>query len=202
MIFADESFSRRVEEAVADIETRTDAEVVVVAAARSGGYRDLSFGAATAGTFVLLLVLEAVPFAIHPWAIIADLAVAWPVLAWIASSDRVTRWLLRSARIDAAVERAAAAEFHREGVHATPNRSGLLVYLSALEGRVELIPDVGLEAHIPRGRFAQALKTFAHDDTEHFLAGLAAVGAVLEMHVPHREGSDDVDLPNAPRIRR
>lgn len=201
MLHADETFSTRVEAAVEAIERRTDAEIVVVAAARSASYRDLPLAAASAVTFVVLLLLEAVPFAIHPWAVVADLAVTWPLVRWLASSDRVTRWLLRAERAHREVTLAAAAEFHREGVHATPDRTGLLVYVSALEGRVELVPDIGLEARVPHGRFAHALTTFAHDDLDHFLAGLDAVGDVLEEHVPHHEGSDAVDLPNAPRIR-
>ena len=201
MNIRDAEFSKRVEAAVTAIEARTDAELVVVAASRSAPYRDLVFGAATAVTFGLLLALEAVPFAIHPWAMVADLAIAWPVAAWIASSDRITRWLLGSARARQAVSLAAAAEFHREGVHATPNRSGLLIYVSTLEQRVEIILDLGLEARIPMGRFASARAHFAHLDLDPFITGLEAIGDVLAEHVPHNEDSDAVDLPNAPRIR-
>jgi putative membrane protein len=201
VLLADESFSERVEATVTELEQRTDAEIVVVVAARSGEYRDLAFGAATAATFALLVVLDAVPFAIHPWAVVADLAIAWPLTAWVATSDRVTRWLLSATRADDAVLRAAAAAFYEEGVHATPNRTGVLVYVSTVEGRVKLVPDIGLEAHIPPGRFGEATRQFAHDDLDHFLAGLRALGDVLAERVPHTQASDAVDLPNTPRIR-
>jgi uncharacterized membrane protein len=82
----------------------------------------------------------------------------------------------------------------------TPRRTGLLVYVSGWEGKVELIPDVGLEARIPRALWGKAAQNFAHDDLDHFLAGLAAVGELLAEHVPHTDGQR-VDLANTPRIR-
>jgi putative membrane protein len=201
VIYTDETFSRRVEAAVTEIESRTDAELVVVVAPRSASYRDLAYAVATALTYALLLALEAMPFAVHPWAVVADLTIAWPLTAWLATSDWVTRLLLRTARARTTVRESAEAEFYREGVHATPNRTGLLIYMSALEGRVEIVQDIGLEAAIPQGRFAHAALAFSENDLEHFLAGLLSVGDVLAAHVPHTATSDDVNLPNAPRIR-
>jgi uncharacterized membrane protein len=76
VIYTDETFSRRVEAAVTEIESRTDAELVVVVAPRSASYRDLAYAVATALTYALLLALEAMPFAVHPWAVVADLTIA------------------------------------------------------------------------------------------------------------------------------
>ena len=62
------------------------------------------------------------------------------------------------------------------------------------------MPDVGLEAVIPGGAWAQATQAFSHADVEHFVAGLAKVGELLAQKVPRTE-HERVDLPNAPRIR-
>ena len=86
-------------------------------------------------------------------------------------------------------------------MHSTPGRLGLLIYVSALEARVELVPDIGLQRHIPDGAWAAAREKFRHDDLGHFLAGLDEVGALLTRSVPATGGPDRVDLPNAPRIR-
>ncbi|MEO0604359.1 MAG: hypothetical protein AAF211_23185 [Myxococcota bacterium] len=200
MLHADHRFQHAVAEKVAHLEKRTDAEVVVVAAGSSGQYRDLAqvFGAVAAiGTFVLLLAL---PVTIHPLLAIFDIAFTFVVVSWAVSGHRLTAWLASADRKLDQVRRAAAAEFHLEAVHATPLRTGLLVYVSAWEGKIELIPDVGLEARIPRGRWAEALQRFSAEDLPGFLAGLDAVGELLVEYVPHT-GARKLDLDDAPRIR-
>jgi len=200
MIHADQRFSDAVETAVGQLEERTDAEVVVVAAEHSGSYRDLALATGAAAAFLTFLALLALPFPVHPIFATADLLGAFFIVSWMASG---TPWLARlagSGRCEEQVRRAASAEFHIEAVHATPRRTGLLVYVSGWEQRVELIPDVGLEAAIPRGEWASAAAQFAHDDLDHFLKGLDEVGALLAEKVPHT-GGQRVDLANAPRVR-
>ncbi|MEZ4319540.1 MAG: hypothetical protein R3F61_18635 [Myxococcota bacterium] len=200
MIHRDARFTKAVEDLVTELETRTDAEIVVVAASRSGGYDDIRYAAASVVSFVTLAALIEIPAHVPPIWVMVDLLLTWLVTAWICNADPLLSRLVRARRKLDAVKEAAAAEFHAESVHATPDRTGLLVYVSAFEGRVEVIPDIGLEARIPRGRWAAALEKFHHDDLDHFLAGLREVGAVLEAHVPALE-VDKIDLPNAPRIR-
>ena len=151
-----EAFSQLVERAVEEIERSTDAEVVVVCAHRSGSYRDIPLAAASVAALVLLVVIEVLPFPIEPWAVVADLVIAWFATAWVVSSDRILRLLTSRKRLLRQVAEAAAAEFHSEAVHATPNRTGVLIYVSALERRVEVIADIGIEARVARGRFAPA----------------------------------------------
>lgn len=200
MIHADQRFSDSVEQAVARLEERTDAEVVVVAAERSGSYADLAQGAGAVAGFVTFLGLLALPFPVHPLFATADLLAAYVITTWLAGG---APWLARVAgttRCEEQVRRAAAAEFHNEAVHATPRRTGLLVYVSAWEERVELIPDVGLEAVIPRGAWGDAARAFAQHDLDHFVEGLGALGDLLAEHVPRTDGQR-VDLANAPRVR-
>ena len=201
MMHTDAEFSRRVEEMVGRIEKRTDAEVVVVAAPRSGNYGDITRLAASLLAFAVLLVLLAVPWSMSELFIAMDLLVVWFVGSWFFDGTAFLRLVAPAHRQQQHVDDAAAMEFHREAVHATPNRTGLLVYVSALEGRVALLPDVGLEAHIPRGEWAAAHQEFRHDDLEHFLSGLDKVGNLLAERIPHNEDSDATNLPDAPRIR-
>jgi len=200
MLHADHRFRDAVAERVGKLEKRTDAEVVVVAAARSGEYRDLAQvlgGFVAIGMFVLLLAL---PVTIHPVLAIVDVAFTFAVASWGFAGHRVSAWLASADRKLEQVRTAAAAEFHLEAVHATPLRTGLLVYVSAWEGKVELIPDVGLEARIPRGRWTKAMARFSTTDLASFLAGLDEVGEVLAEYVPHT-GARKLDLDDAPRIR-
>jgi putative membrane protein len=93
---------------------------------------------------------------------------------------------------------AAEAAFCQEAVHATTARTGLLVYVSILEERVELLPDQGLLGKIP-GAVWNDLAVQA-DTLEHLLAGLERVGTVLAQHVPST-GDSVNELSNAPRMR-
>lgn len=200
MLHTDARFSEAVERAVEALEKRTDAEIVVVASERSGHYRDVAMFAASTLSFVLLLVLLFAPFDVHPASVPIEIGLTWLIGAWLFNGRHPLRVLAPRRRQIEQVRLAAHAEFHREAVHGTPNRTGLLVYVSGLEGRVELVPDAGLEGRIPRGVWAKATQEFSHDDLDHFLAGLQAIGEVLAEHVPALE-VDEIDLPNAPRIR-
>lgn len=200
MIHANDRFSDAVAAKVGQLESTTDAEVVVVAAERSGSYRDVAQSIGTLAALVVSVVLFALPWSVHPVLVVVDMIVVWLVVTWLAEGYSLTASLASRSRRLEQVRHAAAAEFHLEAVHATPRRTGLLVYVSAWEGQVELIPDVGLEARIPRGRWAEATSKLSTQDLDHFLEGLDAVGQVLTQHVP-ATGERQIDLDDAPRIR-
>ena len=200
MLHTHAEFQRAVDDAVTRIEKSTDAELIVVAASQSGAYRDLVFLGASAISLVTLAILIFIPLTISPWLLLVDLVGVWSLTAWLFNARWFVRLSSSKKRRMKQVLEAAYAEFHRESVHATPARTGLLIYVSALEGAVELLPDVGLQGKIPQGVWHQATKEFAHDDLPHFLRGLDAVGVLLAEHVPALD-VDLIDLPNAPRIR-
>ena len=200
MIHTDTRFAEAVEAAVTRLERDTDAEMVVVASPRSGHYRDLSLACGGALGLVLMLVAVFSPLHWDPHWLPAEFVLLLLAGSWVAERQP---WLLRlvssSARREQQVADAAAAAFHQDQVHATRGRTGLLIYLSALEQRVEVIPDHGLDARIPRADW----NTITWDSTtlEGFIASLDAAGAVLAEHVPALEGDNPDELSNAPRIR-
>jgi uncharacterized membrane protein len=200
MVHADRAFSEAVSRKVTEIEKVTDAELVVVSARQSGTYADVAQVLAGSVTFLTLAILLVLPWPVHPFLALADLVVVWGLVGWLAGGHPVTARLAGESRRRAQVHTAAAAEFHREAVHATERRIGLLVYMSAWEGQVELIPDVGLEARIPRGKWAEATSALSAVDLDRFLGGLDAVGRVLAEHVPATT-ERQVELADAPRIR-
>jgi putative membrane protein len=201
MMQADAAFAVCVEQAVARIEKRTDAEVVVVVAPRSGSYRDVAMLWASVGTLALLVMVLFVPWSFPPLLVVVDLAVSWAILAWLASAAPFLRLAAGTDRARAQVEAAARAEFVAEAVHGTPGRTGVLVYLSLLEDRVVVLPDLGVGGKVAPGVLEPAVAAIRTTDGDAFVRGLEALGEVLATHVPHTDQSDAVDLPNAPRIR-
>ena len=200
MLHTDAQFSKAVEEAVARIEQTTSAELIVVAASRSGSYRDIALLGASVGALVAMVVLVVIPIAIHPAMLIVEVAITWALLAWILDGAWFVRWTAPRARRLAQASEAAHAEFHREGVHATPTRTGVLIYVSALEGRIEILPDLGVQGRVPPGRWQAACERFSDRDLPSFVQALEGLGELLAKHVPP-DAVDAVDLPNKPRIR-
>jgi putative membrane protein len=201
MLHTDQTFLEAVEARVSAIERTTDAEIVVVAAIRSDTYAELPERAATAAAFALLVALLAAPWTFHPISAVAELVVTWFVARWAARRPVVLQRLLPTARAAEAVRRAARAEFVEEAVHATPERTGVLVYVSALEERVEVLFDLGIQGRVPGAELADAAAALRATSLDALLTGLDALGVTLARHVPHHASSDDTNLPNAPRVR-
>lgn len=198
MVHTDARFSDAVEKAVGEIESLTAAEVVVVAAPRSGSYRDLAW---IAGFVVAALVLAFLcwsPWVFDPMLFPLDVAAAGGLVAWA-----VERWgwsvrLAGKDRRKRQAREAAEAAFFQEAVHATAQRTGLLVYVSAQEGIVELLPDQGLLGRIPGAEWNRL--RVPGDTVDGLVAGLHEVGVLLAKHFPPTGDNAD-EIGNAPRVR-
>lgn len=146
-------------ERVAALEQRTSAEVVVVLRPQSGSYRDVALGASLVISLIALGVLVYAPFEIHYDALVpAVLLVTGVAFGTISAWSRALRTLSGAPRLTEQAREGAAAAFARHEVWGTRARSGLLVYYSHLERRLELIPDLGIKAVVPTG----ALNEVAH----------------------------------------
>ena len=191
-----------IEAEVAAVEARTSAEIVVVLASSSGPYRDVAMLAASIAVLIELVLLLFLPFSFHPAWVAVDVAVSWPLLVWGFEHPWFLRRATSAARRRAQVDHAAAAEMHTESVTGTPDRTGILIYVSALERDVVVRPDAGVSARVAPGEFAPAIRLLQAADLDGIRAGLRLLGDVLQRSVPTRPGDDGPDLPNRPRIRR
>ena len=196
MIHTDARFSSTIAAVVGEVEAATDAELVVVAAPQSGSYADLAaLGGGIAGLLTLAFLC---------WSPIAFDAMMFPVECGLIGG--ITGAFLRRPAVRLAgdtrrrrqVREAAFAAFTEENVHATANRTGVLVYVSAAEGRVELVPDQGLLGRIPGAEW-NALDLRAGSLAE-LVAGLRRLGALLHAKVPSTGDNPD-EIADAPRVR-
>src|SRR5208282_5063169 len=92
----------------------------------------------------------------------------------------VKRALLPRKRVEEQVRMAARAAFVQQGVSRTRGRTGILVFVSMLERRVELVVDVGVDAKLLEAQ-GQALAASMKrgPDFEAFVAGVRALGPAL-----------------------
>lgn len=207
MLHTNARFAQAVEQVVGEIEARTDVEVVVVAAPQSGSYADISvLGGLVAAWAGLAFALWS-PIHLQGTWLPLELPLLGLLAGWLLKrSPGLLRRLIPHARAQAQVLEAARAAFTEDVVYGTKRRTGLLVYVSALEDRVVLLADGGVEAHIPWGalnavRWGPSADRQAPGDLDHFLDGLRQLGVVLAKGLPAVAGDNPNEISDAPRIR-
>jgi putative membrane protein len=193
----------RVSTAIASIEKQTAAEIVVTVRQRSGHYRDTDYAVGFVVAMVVLLVLLFDP---HPFATeTMPLDVAFGFVVGALASANVAplrRFLTRRKRKLESVRTAARAAFYDQGVSATRERTGVLVYVSMFERRVEVVADRGVVSASLDATWSAAVTALegsiaARADFDAFIIALGALAAPLARALPVRD--DDVDeLPNEP----
>jgi putative membrane protein len=197
--FLDPKARDEVARVVREIEAKTCAEVVVVVRRISGHYRHtdylVGFALALATLCFFLFHPEPFEYDIFPLEMTATFALGAIATANIAPLRRV----LTSRRLlDENVRRAARAAFYELGVSRTRERTGMLVYVSTFERRVEIVADVGIDVaalgndfEVARGRIA--LTAGREVNLSKFLAALATLGDVLGAALP-RAADDKNEL--------
>src|SRR5437588_2084747 len=200
----DQAASENIAAAVRDIEKATDAEVVIVVRGRSGSYRhaDYLFGALF-GFIGLLFVLFS-PFDFHTYWVPFDVALLFVVGAFVSSRSDVIRRLLTTNNFRTKAARAgAAAMFYEAGIANTHAENGLLIYLSLLERKMEVIADRGILKAVPPLKWNHSvfeLKEVAQKcEPEDLINALRNLGAVLAEHLP-ATGENPNELTDGPRI--
>lgn len=189
---------------VTEIEKATDAELVIVVRARSGNYRhaDYLFGSLIA--FAALLGLLFLPVDFHQYWVPIDVLIVFFLGAFLCSRSNGARRLLTSGTFRAAAVRTfAAAMFYEAGIANTEAEMGVLIYLSLLERRLELIADRGVLKAVPPLEWNQSLfalkEAGENPDPENLLKALSDLGELLSKHLP-ATGENPNELPDMPRF--
>lgn len=189
---------------VKKIESTTDAELVLVVRARSGSYRqaDYLFGALLAFAGLLFLLFS--PFDFHQYWVAIDVALLFVIGSVITSRSNSLRRLLTTNKFrSAAVRTGAAAMFYEAGIANTNAEMGVLIYLSLMERRLELIADRGVLKKVPAQDWNH--ETFElraigkNPDPNAFQKAIEQFGKVLATHIPPT-GENPNELPDMPRF--
>lgn len=189
---------------IQEIERNTDAELVVIVRARSASYAsaDYLFGFSLA--FVVLLVILFAPFSFPEYWVPIDVAVAFVIGSIISWRSNALRRLFSKKNFrNKSVRTAAAAMFYEAGVANTNAEMGVLIYLSLLERRLELIADRGVLKMVPANDWNQELFELHNvgktPNPKTFQAAIQRFGIVLAEHVP-ATGENPNELPDMPRF--
>lgn len=200
----DEDARVKLTDCVRQIETTTDAELVLVVRARSGSYRhaDYLFGALLAFAGFLFLIFS--PYDFHQYWVAIDVALLFAIGAFVTSRSNSLRRLLTTEKFRSeAVRTGAAAMFYEAGIANTNDEMGVLIYLSVLERQLELIADRGILKGVNALEWNQLLfelhEAGRKADAPTLLAALENFGALLTKHLP-ATGENPNELPDAPRF--
>lgn len=195
----------QLESFVEQVESGTSAEVVMVLAHRSERYLDVPFKVGCLAALATLAVLVYVPLDFMAELMLIDVMLAFALgYALGRFSPWLPRILTTRKRRQASVTRAARAVFNERGVSLTRERTGILVYISWLERRVEVLVDIGVERCVPQDRLNAALRQFlTSEPLLNFPMGLTAafspVRAVFDEFMPRPEDDTD-EIPNRPVV--
>ncbi len=202
----DKSFEDDLEKAIEDIEEKTSVEVVVAVAPSCDPYIDayLKGGFITFITMLLFILYSPVTFSetLVPlelaMAFIVGMLVVWafaPVKRVLVSPKRRSRYLNQSAN----------TFFLENRLTETQERSAFLVYVSAFEKQLKLLPDRGVESAVPMGDWKE-IETVFNDIfkaksplPQAILDALPSVIEPFSQFLPPAEDNID-ELPN--RLRR
>jgi putative membrane protein len=216
----DENSQRIVTDAVAEAESATSGEIVTVLAERSDGYSDVALVWSAAVAFTAMSVFALfTDFYLGLWdglfhagwpsewtrGEVLTLVLAIGVLKF-AAMQVIQQWQpLRMALIpgpikSARVRNAAVRHFKVGAEKRTHGRTGVLIYLSMLEHRAEIVADEAIAGKVAPDVWGVAMADMLVQIrqgkvAEGIAAGVRDVGAVLAQQFPR--GEDDVnELPD------
>ncbi len=199
--FLTETAKKALIEAVRAVEAGSRAEVVVVVRPRSVPYRDASLLGALLAVFGTLAFLLFSPWEFALFWFLVDPALAGLLVGLaVHRSHALVRLFTSTAARRTAVRDAARVTFLDRDVTATRERTGLLLYISLLERRAELVLDRGVidavaGAEWRRAEAALVAAVGSGADGEWVAGQLRGLGELLAEALPAR--ADDVnELPD------
>jgi len=200
----DQAASEALAQAVRDIEKTTDAEIVIVVRGRSGSYRHADYLSGSILAFIGLLFVLFSPFDFHTYWVPFDVAALFVIGAFVSSrSDMIRRLLTRDGSRSKAARAGAAAIFYEAGIANTHAENGLLVYLSLLERRLEIIADRGILRAVPALPWNHAVfelkKVGRKPEPDSFTQSVRELGKLLAQNMP-ATGENPNELADGPRI--
>lgn len=184
------------------VEERSAAEVVILVRERSGPYLHASLASGAIAGYVTLWFQLFSPWEYSLLAIQIAPAVVGTVVALMTTRlPEVQRRLTPTSLRESYVHTAARAAFHDQGIADTRGRTGILVYISRLERRAEVLADRGVRDAVDDAawdRATQAIRSAAgvrDPDAAAVATAIAGLGDLLQPVLPR--GADDVnELPD------
>jgi putative membrane protein len=204
----------RIQEAVGRAEEQTAGEIVPVVVPRSDDYEDVVWrGAGAAILLTLLAVLLTLRFydgwglgwLFAPWGVALSVLAAGTVGALLARYVYpLQRLLAGGERLDETVHRRALQAFLEEEVFDTRDRTGILLFVSLREHRIEVLGDSGINQQVEPDDWAEVVariqRGIQNDNlTEGLVEAIEMCGRLLEKKGVDIRSDDENELTDTVR---
>ena len=199
--FFTEEEKEKIRSAVARAEAQSSGEIVPMVVDRSGHYSEFPMIGSVLLTFfaaVLLLTIRQKISAIQLLAV--ELLVFWLSFLAIRRSPRIWVWLIPDRLMEGVVRRRAEEAFYEHRLHETRDKTGVMILLSLLEKRVQLLADRGIHDKVSPEEWRRLVDQIARgmkkgQNCEAFCGAIEACGRLLALHFP-KKGDDTNELPD------
>jgi len=195
---------KRVANTVEEIEKQTAAEIVVAVRRRCGRYGVVDVSTAALLAFAALCAVVYLPQELNANKLPEDVGIAfWASFALTTTIAPLKRLLTPRSMMNANVRSAARAAFHDMRIARTRGRTGVLVFVSMFERKVEIVADIGVPVDSLGDGWRAAVAAMEaagrRADLDALLAAMKTMAPPLAAALPVQP--DDVDeLPNEPEV--
>ena len=198
--FFTEQEKERIRQAIVAAESNTAGEIVPMIVTSAARYTEVELLGLIIG---LLAGMIAEAFWSDPWG--SPYFQLWPVIGalvgFLTSRLPVVKRLLASkSRIGEAVHTLALASFTDQGLHYTRDHTGILIVISLLEHRIEVLADRGINQKVGAGTWDEIVRLItaglkSGQACDGFCQAIERCGDILSEHFP-RQADDKDELPN------
>jgi putative membrane protein len=198
--FFTEAEQERIRQAVIAAESKTGGEIVPMIVTSSARYTEIELLGVISGLFVGMIA-EGVWS--DPWG--SPFVNLWPVVGallgfLLCRIPAAKRLLTPKNRVAQAVHTTCLAAFTEHGLHYTRAHTGILILVSLLERRVQVLADRGINQKVSPGTWDEVVRLLtaglkSGQACDAFCQAIERCGALLAEHFPHQADDKD-ELPN------
>ncbi|TDI69443.1 MAG: hypothetical protein E2O84_02610 [Bacteroidetes bacterium] len=159
---------RIIEEAVAEAESRTSGEIVPYIVGRSSRYRESGWKAAVQFGFIASAIIFGMSIFYEGWSfawlfsftgsstlILSSALIGYTLARWVPA---IEKHFISGSAMSEAVRLRALQAFVEEEIFSTRDRTGILLYISLLEHRVEVFGDSGINERVQPEDWAHVIE--------------------------------------------
>jgi len=188
-----------VAKAIAQVEKKTDAELVTVLAPRSDNYYYIPALIAAVIALISPVFLSLLPYWLEKTEILLLQWFLFVGFAFLFRVPTILRWVVPSRVKTFRAESMARRQFLENNLHHTKSETGVLIFVSELERYIEIIADRGISDHVTNERWHDIIMRFTKSVKEGktadgFLNCIQQCGELLERHCPAT--AEKNELPN------
>jgi len=189
MIQLKQSDLDKISQAVFEAEKHTTGEIVPMIVTQSDSYPGARWRLAVVFSLLFgFLAYSCIEYSDPVWILWAQI----PGLYfgyWLGTFDPILRYFLTSSKIDEEVHQRALQAFFSHNIHATAERTGILIMASLLEHRVEILADTGINAKVSKDTWQKILmdmvnKIKSSELTDGFCIAVLECGEILTKNFP------------------